>query len=119
MDYNKIIIVLVIILIAIAVSGFVMLNQSKNNTINNTINNTAINNTNNDTVVDSISHDEKSNGVSEETSEPKQHYTEEGNLIVFDDDHTCHAVDNNGNTIPGSGSNYYMDGERVVMTGKE
>ena len=53
----------------------------------------------------------------------KQHHSlnniiQQGNLIVFDSDHSCHAVDSNGKTIPGSASNYYMDGDRVVMTGQ-
>ena len=112
MDYNKIIIALVIILVAIVVAGFVMLNQTENKTTNNT----TINNTN--SVADTISQDNNSNGANEATSEPKQYYNEQGNRIVFDSNHTCHVVDKNGKTIPGSGSNYYMDGDRVVMTGQ-
>lgn len=46
MDYNKIIIVLLIIIAALAVTGFVMLNQTGNNTVNNTsMNNTSMNTT--------------------------------------------------------------------------
>ena len=112
MDYNKIIIALVIMLATIAVAGFVMLNQTENPTTNNA----TTNKTNNAVVADTISQD--TGGANEATSEPKQYYTEQGNLIVFDSDHSCHVVDKNGKTIPGSGSNYYIDGDRVVMTGQ-
>ena len=112
MNYNTLIIVLVIILVAFVVAGFLMLNQTGNNAANNT----TINKTNDTIVADTISQD--TGGANEETSQPKQYYTKQGNLIVFDSDHSCHAVDSNGKTIPGSASNYYMDGDRVVMTGQ-
>ena len=112
MDYNKIIIALVIMLAAIAVAGFVMLNQTEKHGTNNA----TANKTNNTVVADTISQD--TGGANEATSQPKQYYTKQGNLIVFDSDHSCHAVDSNGKTIPGSASNYYMDGDRVVMTGQ-
>ncbi len=56
--------------------------------------------------------------VQKESSSPKEYYDSQGHQIVFDNDNTLHVVDSNGNTIPGSGSNYYMDGDQVVMTGK-
>lgn len=56
--------------------------------------------------------------VQEQTQASKEYYTESGDRIVFDSDHTAHVVDSHGNTIPGSGSNYYMDGGRVVFTGQ-
>lgn len=114
MNYNTLIIVLVIILVAFVVAGFLMLNQTGNNAANNT----TINKTNDTIVADTISQDNNSGGANEATSEPKQYYTKEGNLIVFDSDYSCHVVDSNGKTLPGSGSNYYMDGDRVVMTGQ-
>jgi hypothetical protein len=56
--------------------------------------------------------------VQEQTQASKEYYTENGNRIILDTDHTAHVVDSHGNTIPGSGSNYYMDGDRVILTGK-
>lgn len=56
--------------------------------------------------------------VEEQSTSSKEYYSDSGYLIVFDSDNTLHLVDSQGKTIPGSGSNYYMDGDRVVMTGK-
>ena len=56
--------------------------------------------------------------VQKESSSSKEYYDSQGHRIVFDSDNTLHVVDSNGNTIPGSGSNYYMDGDRGVMTGQ-
>ena len=64
MDYNKIIIALVIILIAVAVTGFVILNQTGNNTTNiTTANNTTLISSSNTSTVEHLGYDsDVSNG---------------------------------------------------------